>query len=375
MIERRINHMTFDFASKMKTLRKSHDLTQEEFAERLGMSSQAVSKWETGTAMPDISMFPILANFFNVTTDELLGVDISRRQERVDALIEQGNLLLRNSERAALVEHYRNAVAEFPGEDELWFQLAWSLNWAKGITRTREEDLTESIRIYKSILERTKDSELITRVHAQLVYNYRDLHDYSNALTWAEKLPSLNLNRQLFISRCSLYKGSEMEAHNRDCLHAYIRNLVDVMMMCGNVWRTNPDSSMSIDESIAAMDTVIALLDLLYGENKLDMHLKTYHCQRAAAVLYLLKGDCEGALDRLEKALFEVEKHESYNDGSCYDSLLLKGKKAPARDRLPHTLWEDMLKYMPQEHYDPLRENPRFIAILDTLEAHAGENS
>ena len=72
--------MTFDFASKMKTLRKSHDLTQEEFAERLGMSSQAVSKWETGTAMPDISMFPILAYFFNVTTDELLGVDLSRRQ-------------------------------------------------------------------------------------------------------------------------------------------------------------------------------------------------------------------------------------------------------------------------------------------------------
>ena len=150
MIERSINHMTFDFASKIKSLRKSFDLTQEEFAERLGMSSQAISKWETGTAMPDISMFPILANFFGVTTDELLGVDISHRQERVDALIEQGNLL-RNSERATLVEHYRNAVAEFPGEDELWFQLAWSLNWAKGITRTREEDLTESIRIYMNM--------------------------------------------------------------------------------------------------------------------------------------------------------------------------------------------------------------------------------
>ena len=366
--------MTFDFASKIKSLRKSFDLTQEEFAERLGMSSQAISKWETGTAMPDISMFPILANFFGVTTDELLGVDISHRQERVDALIEQGNLL-RNSERATLVEHYRNAVAEFPGEDELWFQLAWSLNWAKGITRTREEDLTESIRIYKSILERTRDSELITRVHAQLVYNYRDLHDYSTALTWAEKLPPLTLNRQLVISKCALLKGTEMVAHNQECLHTYIRELVDVMMMHGNVWHTNPVSSLSIDESIAMMDTVVALLDLLYGENKLDMHLKTYHCQRAAAVLYLLKGDCEGALDRLEKALIEVAKHESYNDGACYDSLLMKGKEAPSKGRLSHTLWADMIKYMPQGHYDPIREDPRFIAILDTLKAHTGENT
>ena len=366
-------HMSFDFATKIKSLRKSFDLTQEEFAERLGMSSQAVSKWETGTAMPDISMFPILANFFGVTTDELLGVDISRRQERVDALIEQGNLL-RNSERAALVEHYRNAVAEFPGEDELWFQLARSLNWAKGIARTREEDLAESIRIYKSILERTKDSELITRVHAQLVYNYRDLHDYSNALTWAEKLPPLTLNRQLIISKCTLLKGSEMAAHNQECLHTYISELVDIMMMCGNVWHTDPDSSVPIDESIAVTDTVISLLDLLYGENKLDMHLKTYQCQRVAAALYLQKGDSEGALDRLEKALLEVEKHESYNDGACYDSILMKGKEARSRGRLPHTLWADMLKYMSREHYDSIREDPRFMAILDTLKAHTGEN-
>ena len=365
----------FDFATKIKSLRKSHDLTQEEFAERLGMSSQAVSKWETGAAMPDISMFPILANFFGVTTDELLGVDISRRRERIDALISEGNRLLRDGEHIAWVEHYRNAVAKYPGEDELWFQLARSLSLAKGITRPREEDLEESIRIYKSILERTKDSELIIRVHAQLVANYRDLHDYSNALTWAKKLPPLNLNRQLFISKCALLKGPEMEAHNRDCLHNYIHNLVDVMMMCGNVWYSNPNSAVSVDDSIAVMDTIIALLDLLYGENKLDMHLKIYHCQRAAAVLYLLKGDCESALDRLEKALLAVEKHESYADGSCYDSLLLKGKEAPTKDRLSHTLWADMLKYMPQKHYDPIREHPRFIAILDTLKAYAGENA
>lgn len=366
--------MTYDFAQKIKALRKAFDLTQEEFAERLGISSQAVSKWETGTAMPDISMFPILANFFSVTTDELLGVDISRRRERVGALIKEGDHLWRSTERAALVEHYRRAVTEFPGEDELWFQLARALYMTKGIARTREEDLIESNRIYTSILERTKDSDLMTRVYAQLVYNYRDLHDFNTALMWAEKLPSLTLNRQLLISRCGLLKGSEMEAHNRDCLQLYIHDLVEVMIICGNVLRTDPHSSVLVDESIAVMDTVIALLDLLYGENKLDMHLKTYHCHRAAAVLYLLKGDEVGALDRLEKALIEVEKHESYIDGTCYDSLLLKGKMAPSRKRLPHTLWEDMLKYMSQNHYDPLRETPRFITIMNTLKAHTDEN-
>ena len=65
---------------KIKVLRKRMNITQEDLAERLGVSFQAVSKWETNAAYPDISMFPVLANFFNVTTDELLGVDLSKKK-------------------------------------------------------------------------------------------------------------------------------------------------------------------------------------------------------------------------------------------------------------------------------------------------------
>jgi len=56
---------------KIRNLRKSKDLTQEELAEKLSVTSQAVSKWETGLSSPDITMIPIVARFFNISIDEL----------------------------------------------------------------------------------------------------------------------------------------------------------------------------------------------------------------------------------------------------------------------------------------------------------------
>ena len=58
---------------KIAELRKSHNMTQLELADRIGISFQAVSNWERGNSMPDISKLPELAALFEVTIDELLG--------------------------------------------------------------------------------------------------------------------------------------------------------------------------------------------------------------------------------------------------------------------------------------------------------------
>lgn len=59
---------------KIAQLRKQHGLTQEQLAEKLSISSQAVSKWETGITSPDISLLPEIAAIFFISVDELLGV-------------------------------------------------------------------------------------------------------------------------------------------------------------------------------------------------------------------------------------------------------------------------------------------------------------
>ena len=57
---------------KIKDLRKAASITQEELAEKIGVSRQAVTKWESDVGMPDVENLKIIATLFNITVDELL---------------------------------------------------------------------------------------------------------------------------------------------------------------------------------------------------------------------------------------------------------------------------------------------------------------
>ncbi|MBQ6569485.1 MAG: helix-turn-helix domain-containing protein [Clostridia bacterium] len=59
---------------RIAALRKEQGLTQEALAEKVGVSAQAVSKWENDASCPDINTLPLLASIFGISTDELLGV-------------------------------------------------------------------------------------------------------------------------------------------------------------------------------------------------------------------------------------------------------------------------------------------------------------
>ena len=63
---------TEEFARKIKDLRIKNNLTQKEFAEKLGITYQAVSKWENGKNMPDIVLLKEISTIFNIDIDELL---------------------------------------------------------------------------------------------------------------------------------------------------------------------------------------------------------------------------------------------------------------------------------------------------------------
>jgi len=65
-------------------LRKEKGMTQEELAEKVNVSAQAVSKWENDISMPDISVLPVLAEIFDVSIDELLGREKVSKVEILD---------------------------------------------------------------------------------------------------------------------------------------------------------------------------------------------------------------------------------------------------------------------------------------------------
>ncbi len=81
--------MDFNLGSVIKRLRTEQGVTQDALAEYLGISYQAVSKWETGTTLPDITLLPKLAVFFGVRIDELFSVGHEDELERIDRMLQK----------------------------------------------------------------------------------------------------------------------------------------------------------------------------------------------------------------------------------------------------------------------------------------------
>ncbi|MBQ4044463.1 MAG: helix-turn-helix transcriptional regulator [Clostridia bacterium] len=117
--------MEIKLSKVMNELRIRHGNTQEELADFLGVTIQAVSKWERAEGMPDITYLPQIAGFYAVTVDTLLGVDEAAKEEKIKEICQEydrirqcpprkdGTLIVENNIEAG-IDHIRAALHEFP---------------------------------------------------------------------------------------------------------------------------------------------------------------------------------------------------------------------------------------------------------------------
>ena len=100
--------MNIVIGKKICLLRKEKNMTQEELASEMGVSIAAVSKWETGNSIPDIITLCNLADFFKISTDELLGRNSLKRK----AVVADDAVFVRDTLRKILCENQYEIVGE-----------------------------------------------------------------------------------------------------------------------------------------------------------------------------------------------------------------------------------------------------------------------
>ncbi|GKX67277.1 response regulator [Inconstantimicrobium mannanitabidum] len=107
--------MNITVGKKIYELRKGKDITQEKLASELGVSVAAVSKWETGNSIPDIIMLCSIADFFDISTDELLGRSKNKRK----VIVVDDVQFIRDSLKKILIENECEIIGEASDGKEL----------------------------------------------------------------------------------------------------------------------------------------------------------------------------------------------------------------------------------------------------------------
>ena len=155
---------------KIKELRKKADMTQDRLAEMLGVTAQAVSKWEVGSASPDLSLIAPLCRVFGVTADELLGIAHEKDPRETEAEEELDRLMKTPGKDGkidirSLREKSAEAVKLYPDNLRIAYFYAVSLRFraadpADGDEEAKRERKRTVEEILKRIIRESDDAEL-----------------------------------------------------------------------------------------------------------------------------------------------------------------------------------------------------------------------
>ena len=119
--------MQVNIGEKIRELRKRDGRKQEDLAVALGVTCQAVSRWEANGGYPDMNMIPAIANYFHVSIDSLFGYD-NDRECRIREYTEKAQVMLgTGQDMTECIDLLRKGIEEFPGEQGLMKSLAIAL--------------------------------------------------------------------------------------------------------------------------------------------------------------------------------------------------------------------------------------------------------
>ena len=137
--------MELMIGEKLRKLRRDRDMTQEMLASAFGVSPQAISKWECGDGYPDITLLPMIANYFKVTIDELMGNDEIGQREDISVF---WNTYHKIRDRVERVEYILSYTRKYPKE----YKIAQELTQA--ITELPKEKWEEYLPILRENAEK-----------------------------------------------------------------------------------------------------------------------------------------------------------------------------------------------------------------------------
>jgi len=371
----------------IRRLRKERNLTQEELAQQLNVTFQAVSRWENGTGMPDISQVVPLANVFGVTTDVLFGKDGTDGDEVIETFIKDTEKKICNlPEGTDSLMWYKECCEDilrmlevYPNNYKL---LAYSLgniccllnkykysDDMKDVTEETQRWESECIRQANVILSHCTDSRYLNSANKWMAVYYRDMGNYVKMLEYAEKITVFDPYEEggswKAVAHDLLGRKEDSRRQNAENIYKIFEYLQSELQIIGFSW----EEEGRFEEAYTCFRLYSDLYDLMVGERDDEMPfcLDLYHEQCALACMRLNRSD--EAMDWLEKM---VRHHritaKNYNVITETKLPYLYGKTMYYSANSYHRT-DTLVPILTWRIFDSIRETARFKAILADAEA------
>ena len=367
----------------IKNLRKGRGFTQEELAERLGVTYQTISKWENDSGMPDISQIVPLATIFDVSTDFLFGIDHTSETEDALKIVSTANSIQEYGKLDTYLNAYDillDGLKRYPNNYLITFNcmnLGVSLSlqdngWIYAKARA-EAIIRETIRQANFIITNSKNISDILWSRQNLVFLYSANKKFDLATTEARNFP---IRTDLTLYSAMATVNEYMGDHEREAtclcsdidysLQAFENNIARL----GKSYYNNGNYT----DAIEVYERFFAVMNIIFkSECPPPYHdFDSGDCYLLLAQAYLAIGESDKAMDSVESSImYYMNLLKKETDDENYYPIVVNSpivKKREFKQRIRKDIIKKRLQNkLSDKCIEKLNQNPRFVDLLDMV--------
>ena len=362
---------------KIRDLRKSKNMTQEDLAECLNVTISAVSQWEIGKTMPDITMIPIICNVFDVSSDKLLEIDLTKKNMEIENIRAEAGKYYTRGFVLEGKEILKQGLINFPNSYGIMCDYVHVLELERDLLSKEDAKKNEEeiIRLGEKIVAECDDFSIRACTIQKLCMIYSDIGNEDRAIELANKMPSYPLSRESLLEL--IYRGERLrDLATNVLLYDHVQAMANRIkcnyrMESGEWLYTGDERAELVKKQIDFIKLIFEAEDYgFYNETLCDSYkVLASHSAR--------QNDEKQALSYVELSATHAIKFIEYM--ACkefkFSSLLFKGRTEIPTIHLDSKFNSAyrLLQFYKEPQFDFLRTNERFIEITKELEKYAGE--
>ncbi len=362
--------MKLNIGENIKRLRKEREITQEEFAEVLGVSCQSVSRWETDSCYPDIELIPAIASFFSISTDKLMGIDEITEKENVEKYLERFQLAISKGEINECITIAREGVKEYPNSFVLLDKLMYALfasgdddgNIPEWMENMEKYD-AEIIALGERIMKYCPDINLRLEAASRLAFHHI-LHGRKElGKKIYETFPPMELSkeRQMWWA---------LEKHEK---LPFLRDAIkqSYEFLKSFIWSLADADVVDVETEFIAINKIFELEKLILDGNRPKNNWGDVWLDFDIAKRYALMGDYDNAFKHLHLAVDEAKAFDNRPDEQKYSTVLvgeITERKLDFETSDTRPLCEILRdKWLIHDELDCIRDTDEFKEIIKSL--------
>ena len=370
--------------STIRELRKNKNLTQEELAEAINVTPQAISKWENNIGLPDISQIIPLATFFGVSTDIILGIAENNRNKEITEILNACNerKLKKDDINSWLL--IQEAIKKYPSNLDLLQEsieygiaLSYRGNYCYN-AEYAERIYKETARQAELIIKYSSNATNILRAHMIMVMLHSSFGDAESAVKHANEFPwraDMTVHAMCaWINKA--FNECEIEKINlqRD-LEQHMHSSINTLGLLGISY----ENTKNYDEALKMYFTILNIINEVFKEDDYVPALYRLEIGNVYAMIartYLGIGNIDECLNYLEQ-MVDVE---IYHNKVKVKEFKIKNKyldKSGTYNYANYRAFDkdcDVLCSLNLECFNSIKGNERYKEIVYRAEKIKGHN-